>query len=111
MRHHVLPASAEKAMLATTAWSLYPLRGPSMQAPTPLPLRRAIVRRHQRGRSAAAIAHALGLPVRTVRQLLRRGRLLGPAALAPTYRGGCRRGRAAQRLCEEALALRRDHPT
>ncbi len=45
-----------------------------MPAPTPLPLRKAIWHRHHNGQTPATIAHDLGLRLRTVQQLLRRGR-------------------------------------
>jgi DNA-directed RNA polymerase specialized sigma24 family protein len=68
-----------------------------MPAPTPLPLRRAIARRHQRGQTATAIAQALGLPARTVRQLLHRGRRHGDTVLTPAY-GRCGRPRTETAL-------------
>ncbi len=52
-----------------------------MPAPTPLPLRKAIWHRHHNGQTPATIAHDLGLRLRTVQQLLRRGR----GAIAPSY--------------------------
>ena len=83
-----------------------------MPAPTPLPLRQAIVRRHRRGETATAIAQALGLPPRTVRQLLRRWRPQVAPVLAPAYRHGPRPRLAdAQQVHDQALALRREHPT
>src|SRR5262245_27578231 len=111
MRQLVLPPRG-RAMLATITWFLHPARGLPMPAPTPLPLRQAVARRHQRGEAPAAIARALGLPPRTVRLLLRRWRRPAGAALAPAYRRGERpRTEAAQRLHDRALALRRGHPT
>ena len=83
-----------------------------MPAPTPLPVRQAILRRQQLGQSVAAIAQALRLPRRTVRQLLQRYRLQGDPALPPAYRHDAPpRSPPLQRLFDQALALRRDHPT
>src|SRR4051812_36982659 len=85
---------------------------PAMPAPVPFAVRRAIARRHQRGQSPAAIVGALGLSVRTVQHLVARGRRLGEAALVPAYRRGPRpRGRAAERVRDRAVGLRREHPT
>src|SRR5260370_700151 len=60
MRHVVLPlnptlsfaVSRRSDKLTRTPWFLHPARGLPMPAPTPLPLRQAIVRRHQPGRPA-----------------------------------------------------------
>jgi transposase len=83
-----------------------------MPAPVPFAVRQAIIRRHRRGATPAAIADALGLPARTVRHLLARYRRQGEAALAPAYPRGPRpRPRAAERARDRAVALRRDHPT
>ena len=83
-----------------------------MPAPTPLPLRQAIVRCHQRGQAASDIAHALGLSERTVYHLLSRFCQLGESAIVPAYHHGDRcRTKVAQRLRDEALRLRREHPT
>jgi transposase-like protein len=49
----------------------------------PLPIRRAIVERHQAGQSLVMIALELGLPDQTVRKLWRRYRLEGEAGLTP----------------------------
>jgi len=81
-----------------------------MPAPLPLPVRRLIQQRARRGQTAAAIARALRLRPRTVRQLLRR--FAGqPQRLAPSYKPGP--GRRADRhpLYAQALALREAHPT
>src|SRR5262249_45369193 len=94
MRHRVLPLNATQGfalpsrgdMLAITPWFLFPTRGPLMPAPTPLPLRQAIRHRHRRGQTASAIAQALGLRPRTVRQLLRRWQQHADSGLAPAYR-------------------------
>jgi hypothetical protein len=80
-----------------------------MPTPLPLPLRRLILRRADRGHSAAAIARALRLCPRTVRQLLQAFRRQ-PQRLEPAYRPGP--GRPADHpLYAEALALRQQHPT
>jgi transposase len=83
-----------------------------MPAPTPLPLRQAILRRHRRGEMATTIAQALGLRPPTVRKLLRRWRHHADGGLAPAYQASDRpRSPDAQRLHDHALALRREHPT
>jgi transposase len=76
----------------------------------PLPLRRALCRRWQRGQGARDIADALGLAPRTVRRLLRRLRRGGPDALAPRY-AVPRPPRDEAPLRRAALDLRRRHPT
>lgn len=81
-----------------------------MPIPLPLPLRRLIFRRAQRGQSAATIAQALRLCPRTVRHLLQRfGQQ--PADLRPAYRPGPGRPAAGHPLYDPALALRQQHPT
>jgi hypothetical protein len=70
-------------MLAITTRFLFPTRGLLMPAPTPLPLRQAILHRHRRGQTATAIAQALGLRPRTVRHLLRRWQPHADPGLAP----------------------------
>ena len=83
-----------------------------MPAPIPFAVRRAVARRHHCGESPAAIARALGLPVRTAQHLVARLRRLGEAALVPAYRRGPRpRPRAADRVRDLAVGLRRGHPT
>ncbi len=82
----------------------------AMPAPLPLAVRRLIQRRARRGQSAAAIACALGLRPRTVRQLLRHfGEQL--ERLEPAYQPGP--GQPADRhpLYAQALALRQQHPS
>jgi hypothetical protein len=80
-----------------------------MPAPIPLPVRRVIQQRARRGQTAAAIARALRLCPRTVRQLLQRFRDQ-PGSLAPGYKPGP--GRPDQHpLHAQALALRQQHPT
>src|SRR5215208_1855568 len=83
-----------------------------MPAPVPFALRQAVARRAAAGQGPPAIAAALGLPARTVRHLLARYRRRGEAALVPAYpRGERPRPRAAGRVRDRALELRRGHPT
>ena len=83
-----------------------------MPHPIPLPVRQVIVQRAEQGQSASLIARSLGLVSRTVRQLLQRLRVQGNNALATSYPSGffpqTPRFRA---LVEEALQMRREHPT
>ena len=83
-----------------------------MPHPIPLPVRQVIVQRAEQGQSASLIARSLGLVSRTVRQLLQRLRVQGNNALATSYPSGSfpqtPRFRA---LVEEALQMRRAHPT
>src|SRR6516162_6863229 len=104
--------AGEGAMLGTRRRSIPPMRGCTMPAPTPVPLRQALWQRARRGQPTAAIARALDLPARTVRHLRHRLDDQGQAALAPSYAAcGRPRTRARDALREEALALRRAHPT
>ena len=83
-----------------------------MPAPIPVPVRRAIWRRHLRGQAPAAIAANLGLASRTVRHLLRCWQRHGPEALAPRYAGAGRPlSPEAAALRDRARQLRREHPT
>ena len=81
-----------------------------MPAPISLPLRLLIQRRARRGQTAAAIARALHLCPRTVRQLLQR---FGdqPERLEPAYGPGSGHPAADHPLYAAALALRQQHPT
>src|SRR3954469_16047873 len=80
-----------------------------MPAPVPLSVRRAIQQRARRGQTATAIARALQLCPRTVRQLLQRFRDQ-PDCLAPCYKPGP--GRPDQHpLYATAVALRQLHPS
>ncbi len=82
-----------------------------MPASVPLPIRQALWRRWKRGATATALSQAFGLPVRTVRGLLRRWRDRGEVALAPDYtRRRDRPPAAAPAAFEAAMPLRRDHP-
>jgi len=83
-----------------------------MPRPLPLPIRQAIWHRHQRGQNVMTIAHALRLAPRTVRHLVRRFQHQGNAALAPSYRyGSASSSDIDDEVQQQALALRRQHPT
>jgi hypothetical protein len=83
-----------------------------MPRPLPLPIRQAIWQRCQRGQAVITIAHALGLPLRTVRHLVRRFRLRGDGTVAPSYRHGPVTSSASvDEIRQEAVALRQQHPT
>ena len=82
-----------------------------MPAPVPLPIRQALWRRWKRGATATELSQAFGLPVRTVRGLLRRWRDRGKAALAPDYtRRRDLPPASAPPVFEAAVQRRRDHP-
>ena len=55
-----------------------------MPRPIPVPIRQAMFRLWQKGRSARQIAESLGLPCSTVRRLLLRFRLHGTDGLSPS---------------------------
>lgn len=77
-----------------------------------VPIRQAIVQRHQQGQSLGQIALDLKLPYGTVRKLWRRYRDAGPAGLAPDYDRCGRRGpRGDARMVRAACWLKRRHPT
>ncbi|WP_165236171.1 helix-turn-helix domain-containing protein, partial [Aquisphaera insulae] len=85
-----------------------------MPRPTDLSLRLAIARMAQLEASPPEIARRLGLPVSTVRDLVRRASGAGtggpsPADLRPGYRAG-ERLRPTPPLLQGALDLRRSHP-
>jgi hypothetical protein len=83
-----------------------------MPHPTPLPLRQVIRQRAEQGQGIAEIAAALDLVPRTVRHLLQRIRMRGQEGLAPSY--ACSRDMGiyqVRNFLEQALALRREHPT
>ena len=83
-----------------------------MPKPVPVPVRQKLWERAQSGETTAGLARAFDLSPRTVRQLLKRFRDRGPDALAPDYRRPDRLPHAyPAELREEALALRRRHPT
>src|SRR5687768_16616589 len=82
-----------------------------MPRPVPSPLRHAIVQRFQAGEKSTDIAAALGLPGRTVRDLLARWTQSGVRALNPDYDlCGRRRSEDQDRLREDVLKLREQHP-
>lgn len=82
-----------------------------MPKPVPIPVRRKLLHRARSGEGAAELAAAFGLPVRTVRHLLKRFRDRGDGALAPDYRAprGLPHAHAAA-VRDASLGLRREHP-
>jgi Helix-turn-helix domain len=83
-----------------------------MPHPIPVPVREVIIQRAEQGQSAGFIARSLGLVARTVRQLVQRLRQHGPNALATSYSGRSHPHPPPFRtLVEEAVQLRRAHPT
>ena len=83
-----------------------------MPPPTPVPVRQLIVQHAAQGQSAGWIARSLGLAARTVRQLVQRLRVRGPNALvASCPRRPYRHPPQFRALIDEALQLRRAHPT
>src|SRR5262245_1913837 len=89
-----------------------PARGLLMPLPTPVPLRQAVWQRQQGQQPTTVIAQDLGLPLRTIRRLRQRFRDHGSAALPPSYDAcGRPRTQAYQALHDEAVALRKEHPT
>ena len=83
-----------------------------MPHPIPLPVRQVIVQRAEQGQSAGLIARSLGLVSRSVRQLLQRLRIQGNNSLLTSYPGRAYPHPPQFRaLVEEALKLRREHPT
>src|SRR4051812_1085321 len=86
--------------------------GPTMPKPVPVPVRRKLLQLARRGEAAASLAAAFGLPVRTVRHLLKRFRDRGEAAVAPDYLAPRPLPHAhPAEVRDAALALRRDHPS
>jgi hypothetical protein len=81
-----------------------------MPHPIPVPVRQVIIQRAEQGQSAGLIARSLGLVSRTVRQLLQRLRKQGPDALTTSYSGRSHPPQS-RTLIEEAIQLRRMHPT
>jgi transposase len=78
--------------------------------PTPVPLRVALFRRWQEGHPVADLAHHFGLPERTVRNLVRRFKLLGREAIEPSYPDRATAARDDP-VRQHALELRRRHAT
>jgi transposase len=78
----------------------------------PVPVRRTLWERAQRGDTTQALATAFGLAPRTVRALCRRFRLGGPDAILPRYRvppppPHAKPPESVAAVCQ----LRREHPT
>src|SRR3954454_5548782 len=85
---------------------------PAMPKPVPIPVRRKLLQRAQRGESTASLAAAFGLAPRTVRHLRKRFRDRGSDALPPDYRPPRKLPHAyPEPVRDAALALRRRHPT
>jgi Homeodomain-like domain len=83
-----------------------------MPKPVPIPVRRKLLERAQRGESTAGLAAAFGLAPRTVRHLLKRFRDRGPDGVSTDYRTpGDLPHAYPDRVRQAALALRREHPT
>ncbi len=83
-----------------------------MPKPVPIPVRRKLLQRAQQGPAPAPLAGQFGLPVRTVRHLLKRFHDRGEEAVRPDYRISPRLPHAyAAKIRQAALALRRKHPT
>src|SRR6516164_3494517 len=83
-----------------------------MPRPLPLAFRQASWHRRQRGESAAAIAAALDLRPRTVRQLVRRFQRRGASALAPSYhRDPVTPSALPDAVRQDGLGLRQGHPS
>jgi Homeodomain-like domain-containing protein len=92
--------------------ALPPVGGFSVPRPVPVPVRRAAFRRWRRGQSAAAIAEALDLHPRTVARLLRRFAAVGERGVSPGHdHCGPRSPATPADLVDDALRLRREHPT
>ncbi len=84
---------------------------PDMPRPTPIPIRKVVFARMQRGQSAGQIAVELGLSQRTVEKLLIRFRQRGEAGIVPDQPpsgGGVPR---SKEMVEAAVAMRRQHPS
>jgi hypothetical protein len=83
-----------------------------MPPPIPMPVRQVIVQRTAQGQSAGFIARCLGLVPRSVRRLVQRLRVRGPNALATSYPSRpYPHPPQFHILVDEALQLRRAHPT
>src|ERR1700679_4228733 len=82
-----------------------------MPRPIPVPIRQAMFRLWQKGRSARQIAESLGLPCSTVRRLLQRFRLPGAAGPSPDYWHPSVPQAVPSELLQTAMSLRREHPT
>ena len=82
-----------------------------MPSPIPVPVRQAIFKRWQKGESLSRLAEDFKIPVRTIRNLVRRFSQRGQEGLEPDY------GRCATRTLptdsesyQKAMELRRQHP-
>jgi hypothetical protein len=83
-----------------------------MPSAIPVPVRQAIVQRHQAGETLPAVAADLHLSLWSVRRIWRRFRDWGSARLGPDYDRCAPRGpRSPRWLHRAALWLRRRHPT
>lgn len=82
-----------------------------MPGPVPLPIRRALGKRHQQDASSTELAEAFGLAPRTVRGILQRGRQRGPEELAPDRPGPAANQEPGHPARTPALLLRQEHPT
>jgi transposase len=82
-----------------------------MPRPIPVPIRQAMFRLWQKGRSARQIAESLGLPCSTVRRLLQRFRLHGTDGLSPDYWHPSVPQAVPSEPLQTAMSLRREHPT
>jgi transposase len=82
-----------------------------MPRPIPVPIRQAMFRLWQKGRSARQIAESLGLPCSTVRRLLLRFRLHGTDGLSPDYWHPSVPQAVPSEPLQTAMSLRREHPT
>jgi len=81
-----------------------------MASAIPVPVRREIIERHQRGETLSQIAHALSLSYWGVRQIWRQYREAGEAGLALHVQRSGRRGPRCSRLIyRAALWLKRHH--
>lgn len=77
----------------------------------PVPMRREIVERHQRGEPLSKIAAALQLSFWGVRQIWRQYRASGDAGLTIHYdQSGCRGPRSERLIYRAAVWLKRRHP-
>ena len=80
-----------------------------MPAPVPVPVRRVIWARHQKGSSTSELAAQFGLVPRTVRGLIRRARERGIGGLAPDSTHPNQPSPSLHPAREAALRLRREH--
>jgi transposase len=82
-----------------------------MPSPIPVPLRRAILRRWQKGESVASLAEELRVSVRTVRHLVRRFAERGENGLEPDYaRCATNKMPTNSDRFQKAIEMRKQHP-